>query len=45
MAKLAVRNRLLRRQWRAVEMPLCHPLFTVVPGPYEKWERARRGSI
>jgi hypothetical protein len=39
MAKLAVRNRLLRRQWRTVRMPLCHPLFTPVPGLVERWER------
>jgi hypothetical protein len=39
MAKLAVRNRLLRRQWRTVRMPLCHPLFTRVPGLVEPWER------
>jgi hypothetical protein len=39
MAKLAVRNRLLRRQWRTVRMPLCHPLFTLVPGLVEPWER------
>jgi hypothetical protein len=39
MAKLAVRNRLLRRQWRPVRMPLCHPLFTPVPGLVEPWER------
>ncbi|MEO7205672.1 MAG: pyrimidine dimer DNA glycosylase/endonuclease V [Steroidobacteraceae bacterium] len=41
MAKLAVRNRMLRRQWRAVGVPLCHPLFGVIPGPIEKWERTR----
>ena len=39
MAKLAVRNRVLRRQWRAVRVPLCHPLFTPVPGLIEQWER------
>lgn len=43
MAKLAVRSRVLRRQWRAVSVPLCHPLFTPVPGAIEPWERAGRG--
>jgi hypothetical protein len=44
MAKLAVRNRPLRRHWRTINVPLCHPLFTAVPGLIEPWERARRGS-
>src|ERR1700686_4315760 len=39
MAKLAVRNRELSRQWRTVRVPLCHPLFTPVPGLIEQWER------
>jgi hypothetical protein len=39
MAKLAVRNRALRRQWCTVRVPLCHPLFTQVPGLIEQWER------
>jgi hypothetical protein len=39
MAKLAVRNQALRRQWRTVRMPVCHPLFTPVPGSIEQWER------
>jgi len=39
MAKLAVRNRALRRQWRTVRVPQCHPLFTAVPGLIEQWER------
>jgi hypothetical protein len=40
LAKLAVRNRRLRRQWRTVGVPLCHPLFTPTPGLIEPWERA-----
>jgi hypothetical protein len=44
MAKLAVRNPLLRRNWRAVYVPLCHPLFTTVPGLIEPWERTGRGG-
>jgi hypothetical protein len=39
MAKLAVRNPVLRRQWRTVRVPVCHPLFTPVPGLIEQWER------
>jgi hypothetical protein len=44
MAKLAVRNRGLRRQWRTVRTPLCHPLFTPVPGLIEQWERTGPGT-
>jgi hypothetical protein len=44
MAKLAVRNQVLRRNWRAVNVPLCHPLFTPVPGLIEPWERTSRGA-
>jgi len=44
MAKLAVRNPLLRRNWRAVYVPQCHPLFTTVPGLIEPWERTGRGG-
>jgi len=39
LAKLAVRNRVLLRYWRTVNVPLCHPLFTPVRGVTEKWER------
>jgi hypothetical protein len=42
MAKLDVRNRVLRRQWRAVRVPTCHPLFTPAPGAIEPWERTGR---
>jgi pyrimidine dimer DNA glycosylase len=41
MAKLAVRDRALRRHWRAVRVPQCHPLFTPVPGVMEEWERTK----
>jgi hypothetical protein len=44
MAKLAVRNQALRRHWRIVNVPLCHPLFTPVPGSIEPWERLGRGA-
>jgi Pyrimidine dimer DNA glycosylase len=44
MAKLAVRNRALRRKWRTVRTPLCHPLFTPAAGLIEQWERTRYGA-
>jgi hypothetical protein len=44
MAKLAVRNRVLRLQWRTVRVPLCHPLFKPVPGLIAEWERTRPGT-
>ena len=43
LKKLSVRNRKLRGQWLAVSMPLCHPLFTPLPGMIEQWERTDRG--
>ena len=39
MAKLQARDPQLRRRLRAVKSPECHPLFTVVPGEVEAWER------
>ena len=39
LEKLSVRNRGLRSQWRTIDMPQCHPLFTPVPGLIEPWER------
>jgi hypothetical protein len=41
LRKLSRRNPGLRRQWRGVRAPRCHPLFTPVPGPVERWERRR----
>jgi hypothetical protein len=38
MAKLAVRSPELADRW-ATETPAPHPLFRVVPGPIESWER------
>jgi Pyrimidine dimer DNA glycosylase len=40
LGKLAVRSPGLRRRWRKVRVPLCHPLFTPAPGLIEPWERA-----
>jgi hypothetical protein len=44
MGKLSVRNRPLRARWRTVRVPLCHPLFTPMPGLIEPWERAVPGT-
>jgi hypothetical protein len=43
LKKLSVRSRVLRRRWRTVSIPLCHPLFTPAPGLIESWERTGRG--
>jgi hypothetical protein len=43
LGKLSVRSQVLRQKWRAVRMPLCHPLFTSVSGLIEPWERAGLG--
>jgi hypothetical protein len=37
-AKLAARNPDCAR-WGAAGQPATHPLFTVVPGPVQDWER------
>jgi pyrimidine dimer DNA glycosylase len=42
--KLSARSRAWGKQWRTVTMPLCHPLFTPVPGMIEPWERIDRGA-
>jgi hypothetical protein len=44
LKKLSVRSRVLRRRWRTVSIPLCHPLFTPTPGLIESWERTARGT-
>lgn len=38
-AKLAERNPDVLARWTMVEMPAAHPLFRVVDGPVEAWER------
>lgn len=43
LAKLSARNRLLYRRWRKVTVPVCHPLFTPLPGSIEPWERTGGG--
>jgi len=44
LGKLSRRSRVLHRQWRTVRVPLCHPLFTPIPGLIEEWERTGRGT-
>ncbi len=44
LGKLSVRSPVLRGQWRTVSLPICHPLFTPVPGLIEPWERTARGT-
>lgn len=39
MAKLQARNPGLHQQWQATAAPQPHPLFEVVPGGVEPWER------
>jgi hypothetical protein len=39
LGKLSTRNRVFRQRWHTVRVPLCHPLFTPVPGTTEPWER------
>lgn len=38
-SKLQQRNPQVFEQWQHVEMPEAHPLFTVVPGDIEAWEK------
>lgn len=39
MAKLQARNPALHQRWQATAAPEAHPLFEVVPGGVEPWER------
>lgn len=41
LAKLSARNPALYEKWRGVSSPICHPLFRVVQGSIESWERER----
>ncbi len=38
-AKLRVRNPALMARWEALTTPDLHPLFTLVPGAMEPWEK------
>lgn len=40
LEKLAARSPSLHREWRSVELPDPHPLFTIIPGPKRSWEKA-----
>jgi len=44
LGKLSARSPVLHRQWRAVRVPRCHPLFMPVPGTIEPWERIAPGT-
>ncbi len=37
--KLRLRNPGVFQQWRTLKSPQAHPLFRIVPGPMESWER------
>jgi hypothetical protein len=39
LRKLSARSPSWHRRWRAISSPDCHPLFRVLPGPIEAWER------
>jgi hypothetical protein len=39
-AKLQSRSPAVLARWRDVDAPRPHPLFEIVPGPVEAWERA-----
>lgn len=39
LRKLSMRNVEHYQRWRDIEAPECHPLFEVVPGAIESWER------
>ena len=39
LRKLSARSPAVYEQWARVNMPECHPLFVVVPGEVEAWEK------
>ena len=39
LSKLATRNPEVHRRWMSIESPDPHPLFALVEGPIEAWER------
>jgi hypothetical protein len=41
LRKLRQRSPLLYRKWRRARSPEPHPLFRIVPGEVEAWERTR----
>jgi hypothetical protein len=44
MAKLRKRSPARRRELRDIVLPDPHPLFAIVPGPVESWERSERNA-
>lgn len=42
--KLAVRTPTVLAQWERVQIPTCHPLFHIEPGPVASWERTKSGT-
>lgn len=42
--KLLVRNRVHFAGVRSIEQPEAHPLFQIVPGPRQDWEKAGPGA-
>lgn len=42
LAKLQARNPLIYQKWRETIRPEPHPMFEVVAGPMEPWERPSR---
>ena len=40
LRKLRERSPAQYRRWRSVDAPQCHPMFEIVEGPVESWERA-----
>ena len=39
LQKLEARNPALHERWSAINLPECHPMFRLEPGPVEPWER------
>jgi len=44
LRKLRARSPEHHRRWRGVATPEPHPLFSIVPGPVESWERKHGGT-
>ncbi len=45
MQKLRRRSPDLHRRWRHIDAPEPHPLFVIVPGRIEPWERKHDGQL
>jgi hypothetical protein len=42
LRKLRARNPAVHLRWRGLKDPEPHPMFEVISGPIEQWERVRR---